>query len=151
MCWFRVRVWNPSISGRGWLTEGNQWSEAWFGVKRSPWMKYRIWIRHVCELDPVLHYYSQHIKLRLIKKTAMIRCHIHLKRKERERERESERERRQYFIQSCLNGIYRDCDLGLIIKMHQTCIVVEYFLLVIICYSANYLLPFFIMTLYNNL
>lgn len=43
-----VRLWNPSVSGHDWLTEGNQWSETWFGVKRSTWMRQRIWISRVC-------------------------------------------------------------------------------------------------------
>lgn len=29
-----VRLWHPSVSGHDRLTEGNQWSETWFGVKR---------------------------------------------------------------------------------------------------------------------
>lgn len=43
-----VRLWNPSVSGHDWLTEGNQWSETWFGVKRSIWMRQHIWIPCVC-------------------------------------------------------------------------------------------------------
>lgn len=30
------------------MTEGNQWSETWFGVKRSTWMRRRVWIWRVC-------------------------------------------------------------------------------------------------------
>lgn len=49
-------LWNPSVSGHEWLTEGNQWSETWFGVKRSPWT-WRcvcLWCMCVCVLDPAL-------------------------------------------------------------------------------------------------
>lgn len=42
-----VRLWNPSVSGHDWLTEGNQWSETWFGVKRSAWMRSCVWIWRV--------------------------------------------------------------------------------------------------------
>lgn len=41
-----ARLQNPSVSGPDWLTEGNQWSKIWFGVKRSTWTRhmYFMWV-----------------------------------------------------------------------------------------------------------